>query len=272
MDFTDRTPFELTSLFAPESLLWRMPERLTDITSWHAHIPLAFFLIQHLKPQRFVELGTHKGDSYCAFCQAVDQLALDTECFAVDSWEGDQHAGIYGDAIYQELTQYHQPRYERFSQLIRSRFDDALAHFEAASIDLLHIDGLHTYEAVKHDFESWLPKMRPGGLVLLHDIQVRAWDFGVWRFWNEISTSFPSFRVSHGHGLGVLAVNSIPPALAPLFSDDESTRALIRLFFALGERVVAEGRARAYQDIANRFHARMDAAEQQLAACRAHNE
>ncbi len=263
----------LTALFSPDSLLWRMPDRLTDITSWHSHIPLAFFLVQSLQPRRIVELGTHKGDSYCAFCQAVDQLALDTECFAIDSWEGDRHAGSYGDAIYQELTQYHQPRYGRFSQLIRSRFDDALDHFESASIDLLHIDGLHTYEAVKHDFESWLPKMRPGGLVLLHDTGVRTEDFGVWRLWNEISPGFPSFHIGHGHGLGVVVVNgATPPILEPLFTDTDAVRALIRLFFVLGDRVAAEGRARLYQTIANQFHARMDAAEQQLAAYQARTQ
>jgi hypothetical protein len=67
------------------------------------HIPFAFALTQMLQPRVFVELGTHRGESYSAFCQAVKILGLDkqtaTRCYAVDTWAGDIHTGQYEDEI-----------------------------------------------------------------------------------------------------------------------------------------------------------------------------
>ena len=70
-----------------------VPRRLTTVPSWHHHIPFAFFVMQLLRPRLFVELGTHRGDSYCAFCQAADEMQLGTSCYAIDTWRGDEHAG-----------------------------------------------------------------------------------------------------------------------------------------------------------------------------------
>lgn len=189
----------------------QQPERLTAIESWHRHIPFAFALLDMLKPDTLVELGTHRGDSYSAFCQGVSAQALSTRCFAVDTWEGDSQAGYYGDEIFQDLSVWHGPRYGHFSTLLRMTFDEALKHFAEASVDLLHIDGLHTYEAVKHDFESWLPKLSRRSVVLLHDTAVRHSDFAVWKFWEEVAQRYPSFEFSHGFGLGVLAVGDQVP-------------------------------------------------------------
>ncbi|MHB1630442.1 MAG: glycosyltransferase, partial [Bacilli bacterium] len=75
--------------------IWSIPRRLSNVTNWHGHIPFAFALISLLEPGSFVELGTHKGDSYFSFCQAIDRLGLSTECFAVDTWLGDDQAGHY---------------------------------------------------------------------------------------------------------------------------------------------------------------------------------
>ncbi len=173
---------------------------------WSGHTPFAMWLIAVAKPDLFVELGAYSGISYLAFCQAVDMVGLDTRCYAVDTWVGDEHAGLYGEHIYQTLRQNHDPCYAAFSTLMRMTFDEAVQHFADASVDLLHIDGLHTYDAVRHDFETWLPKISDRGIVLFHDIEVRREDFGVWRFWSEISQKYPSLSFAHSHGLGVLFV------------------------------------------------------------------
>ncbi|MEJ7701258.1 MAG: class I SAM-dependent methyltransferase [Pyrinomonadaceae bacterium] len=208
-------------------------------TAWAGHIPFAMFITSAFRPRVFVELGTFRGASYCAFCQAVKSVKTKTKCFAVDTWQGDAHAGQIEREVLVKLKAYHDPLYGDFSRLVESTFDDALDDFADGSIDLLHIDGFHTYEAVRHDFETWQPKMSKRGIVLFHDTTVRERDFGVWKFWDEVKENRPHFEFSHAHGLGVLFVGEdLPEELQLLFAADENQTAVIRSFFnALGERV-----------------------------------
>jgi O-antigen biosynthesis protein len=194
------------------------PESLKEPDAWCGHIPFAAWLMKTLQPDTFVELGTHTGNSYFAFCQAAKEAELNTKCFAVDTWAGDEHAGFYDDFIFPDVFNHNQSNYAEFSSLLRMTFDEALAKFDDGSIDLLHIDGLHTYEAVKHDFESWLPKLRRGAVVLFHDTQVRDRGFGVWRLWEELKQEYPNhIEFEHSHGLGVLSVEKTNPL--DLFDD-----------------------------------------------------
>lgn len=212
-------------------------------SAWHQNAPFAFWIVDTLRPRIIVELGTHNGFSYLCFCQAVDILDTGTQCIAVDLWTGDEHSGFYGTDVLIELRSIHDDPYSRFSRLVQTSFDDAAEHVAKHSIDLLHIDGRHRYEDVRHDFETWLPKLSDRSVVLFHDINVRERGFGVDRFWEEMKDRYPTFTIIDQHGLGVAGIgeNQVE-ALQKLFDaekDPDLETKIRRVYQRLGWAVTA---------------------------------
>jgi hypothetical protein len=202
--------------------------------AWIGHTPFAYWLIQKLQPSVFVELGAHTGNSYFSFCQSIQVNKTSTKAFAVDTWTGDQHSGFYDEAVYLSMLDTNR-KYESFSTLLRTTFDKASAEFEDNSVALLHIDGLHTYEAVKHDFENWLPKMASNGVILFHDTSVYRDNFGVHQLWSEISGRYHSMEFLHSNGLGVIDLSQGPSRIVPTEPDD--VKEMLEVFASLGNYV-----------------------------------
>jgi O-antigen biosynthesis protein len=221
------------------AILWR-PARTIDPDAWIEHIPFAFWLIGALRPRSVVELGTLGGNSFFAFCQAAAAHGVQSRLTAIDTWQGDEHAGHYSEDVFADVSRYRDANYPESAHLMRALFDEARPNFATASIDLLHIDGLHTYDAVRHDFETWSDALSSRGVVLFHDIAVRERGFGVWQLWEELSARYPAFAFTHGHGLGVLGVGSeMPTALQQLFHLPEGAAETLRsLYHRLGQSVV----------------------------------
>lgn len=195
-------------------------------TPWIGHVIFADMLIRAYRPQCLVELGSHTGVSFFAFCEAVKQSWLETRCYAVDTWQGDEQAGFYGEDVYIKFSEHSEKCYSSFATMLRMKFDDAIQYFKDESIDILHIDGLHTYDAVKHDFYTWLPKVKPGGIILFHDVAEQGNNFGVYKLWHEIAEKSQEICVfPHSHGLAVWRKPGGPaldnPLLQNLLSQDK---------------------------------------------------
>jgi hypothetical protein len=182
--------------------------------SWLGHRRFGYDLVRNLRPARLVELGVCLGTSFFAFCQAVKDGGLDTDLVAVDTWEGDEHTGFYGPDF---LRRFDDARRASFARLrvrqIKRPFDEARTEVPAGSVDILHLDGCHTYDSARHDYDTWSDSVRPGGVILFHDIAVRdpGRGFGVYRLWEELKADFPTAEFAHSFGLGVL-FKSDPPA------------------------------------------------------------
>lgn len=185
-------------------------------SAWKGHILFGYDLIKNIKPKVVVELGTHKGHSLFAFSQAIKDNKLKTEIHAIDSWEGDKHAGTYKEDIYENFKKISKKYYKDVNIIPHKMFfDDAVEEFKDNSIDILHIDGLHTYEAVKHDFETWLPKVnKETGIILFHDISEKRKDFGVYKLWDELKSKYSTIEFTHSHGLGILFLKESLPSIS----------------------------------------------------------
>lgn len=218
-----------------EASYW-IPDYVVE-SAWLEHAAFSAWLMGVLRPDSVVELGTHSGFSYFALCDFADRLGLSTRFVAIDTWQGDEHAGFYGEETFAAVVDWNR-RYEGRSTLLRSRFDEARPRIQSHSVDLLHIDGRHRYEDVSEDFRLYLSTVSRRGVVLFHDIAEYSGDFGVHRFWAEIKQEYPTFEFAHGHGLGVALVGpDSSPLLSALAAADESTSEAVRSAYArLGRR------------------------------------
>lgn len=175
------------------------------VSPWAGHRDFVYDWIAFTRPRRVVELGTHYGCSFFAIAQAVKDFGLATELVAVDTWQGDDHTGPYSETVYDLVRQTIADHFSSLPiNLLRKTFSEALIDVADASISMLHIDGYHTFDAVRHDFETWQQKLAPDAVVLFHDVAPSSC-YGSADYWVEIRQRYPHLEfLEHSFGLGVL--------------------------------------------------------------------
>jgi hypothetical protein len=192
------------------------------------YLAFAHDLIAATGPKLIVQVGSGAPDDfYFACCQSVAQTGSAALCYA-----------LYPSADDGAVRTYNESQYSHFSHLVRIEEQAGRAQFTDRSIDLLYLHAGPRYESVRDVFRSWLPKLRPGAVILVPDIGRREAGFGVWRLWVEITAELPlSFAFAEGRGLGVVRIpaeaanKSTPPLLSSLFGGSASERDFIRRYY-----------------------------------------
>ena len=165
-------------------------------SAWKGHRDFANWLVNKLQPTTIVDLGVDYG--FSLFCFAEPNIG---RVYGIDSFEGDIHAGSHTDA-YETVVNYIQENQYTNIELIKGFFDDVVVNWNK-NIDILHIDGLHTYEAALNDYQQWSKFVPDNGIILMHDTV--AFPAGVGRVYNEIT--LPKLNFPHSAGLGVVSKN-----------------------------------------------------------------
>jgi hypothetical protein len=165
-------------------------------SAWKGHRKFAEWLVNYVKPTTTVDLGVDYG--YSLFCLAEPNIGT---VYGIDTFEGDIHAGHHPDAL--EKVNYVIAKNEYTNiKIIKGYFDEVATTWDLP-IDILHIDGLHTYEAAMNDYITWSKFLTDDSVIIMHDVVAFK---DVRSVFQEIN--LPKMFFSHSAGLGVLSKNA----------------------------------------------------------------
>jgi predicted O-methyltransferase YrrM len=149
-------------------------------------------LVAAQKPKTAIEIGTSRGGSLFILCRLA---APDATIISVDM----PGAG-YGEAYTSAHARLFRLFPSRKQSLTLVKADShkletqaRISHLLSGKhVDLLFIDGDHSYEGVKKDFEMYSPLVADGGMIVFHDIALHTKfaNCEVDRFWNEVKSGF----------------------------------------------------------------------------------
>jgi predicted O-methyltransferase YrrM len=168
-------------------------------------------LVKQIQPRYVCEIGTDKGGTFYLWCQTAADNAL---LISLDL----PSRGNYCPERLQLYSLFRKSKSQRIkfqpcNSHLQQSVDSVLEKLSGNQLDFLFIDGDHTYEGVKKDYEMYSPLVRKGGIIAFHDIRTVREDCGVMQFWSEIceeieETKRCEFAVQNygplGAGIGVV--------------------------------------------------------------------
>lgn len=179
---------------------------IEDITSaWKGHRVFAEWLVEMLEPTTIVELGVDYGYSSFVFANALLSLGKNGKVYGVDLFQGDIHTGFRNthEFVCEQIVTHDL----NTMNIIQGEFSQ-IADTWNLPIQILHIDGLHTYDAVKHDFECWERFVTTDGITLFHDVESFP---EVGRFFKDLKNTHDAYigYFQHSAGLGIYTKNKV---------------------------------------------------------------
>ena len=159
----------------------QVAERLPKLQGWcsvEKGIRLAE-IVAEVNAKKVVELGVYGGKSLTAI--VLGGLVSGAQVYGIDPWSKvDSLEGTHDRANndwwakldYEMVFGWAKTAVADFDNvtLLRKRSDQASEMFLLGEIDVLHQDGNHSEESSSREVELWLPKIKPGGIWIMDDI------------------------------------------------------------------------------------------------------
>ena len=147
-------------------------------------------VVAKLKPRRILEIGTCRGGTLFAMCRvsSPDAVIISVD-LAPGRFEGGYGYRWFQIPAFRMFTSRGQKLHLIRDDAHRRRTYECVAEILGGKpLDLLFIDGDHSYDGVKCDFEMYSPLVRNDGMIVFHDIVEHSAKAKceVSRFWNEL--------------------------------------------------------------------------------------
>lgn len=173
---------------------------------------LLYGLARSIKPQVAVEIGSARGRSACAVGLALRRNG-GGKLYAIDPHSTTNWNDTNSVDSFSIITAHLQKAgVENFVEIVRKTSTEAAKGW-TKKIDLIFIDGDHSYEGVKADWELFLPHLSEFGVVVFHDTiwdlrpdgkHDRA-DMGVPRFVDELrAAGYPVITIDQNFGVSLV--------------------------------------------------------------------
>lgn len=148
--------------------------------------------VQRRQPKVLLEIGTANGGTLLAMSRVSHPNA---KVVSIDLPSGSFGGGYawYKAPLFHAFVSAGQQlsllRVDSHAQTTRQKLESIL---DGHKIEFLMIDGDHTYEGVKRDFELYAPLVKKGGVIAFHDIvkHQKEMNCQVDRLWNELKKKY----------------------------------------------------------------------------------
>jgi predicted O-methyltransferase YrrM len=165
---------------------------------------------EKLKPRYILEIGTAQGGNFFLLARSATR---DATLISLDLPGGPLGGGYskWKTHVYRRLTLPGQKAYFlRADSHAPASLEDVKRILNGNELDLLFIDGDHSYEGVKRDYLMYSPLVRRGGLIAFHDIIPNLVpECTVDRFWNELSQHVPVEEIVENRNQGKMGIGIV---------------------------------------------------------------
>ena len=156
---------------------FRIPDDWKCHTYNHVYFGLVELTIKlsqllEFQDNKMIEIGSYMGESTHIF----GSCGLFTEINCIEPFSGTENFNDKNNHTWEEVWEEYDTNTRQFKDIVKLHEDysydeKVLSKFNDDEYDFVYVDGNHSFESTRQDFELYIPKIKSNGVLGGHDYQ-----------------------------------------------------------------------------------------------------